>query len=863
MDTKRPGSDPEQDSTPTADRTTKGTGTIDFGEVRQVLSIKTGKGAAHYAEVELLGKGSFGEVHSARDTLLGREVAIKALKREYRNEEEVVDRFLKEARGTAQLEHPNIMPVHEMGVAEDFGIYFTMKKVQGETLKDILDKLDANPSFYGKSYPLSFLLEVFLSVCNGVAFAHSKGVIHRDLKPANIMIGEFGEVLVLDWGLVKHIGGKEEGSKSEIHLRMEEFDIGSQTLEGAVSGTPNYMPPEQADGRIADIDERSDVYSLGAILYHILARCPPFEKTQLKRLLGNVKAGIFDPPRKRRPELDIPRELEAICLKAMAHHPLNRYPSVEKLAQDIRNYIGNFEVSAYKATRLERFWRACKRNPVKASVTAAVCVALLLAFGAQRAMSYGSYRNNVRKADALRADATERVRKARKIYDRLAAISDATPEKRQTPKEHELSAQLSRQLSRITTEYSVALSLYQGVPKPYRHRRAVVDGYVQIVTNRIDLAIHRKAYDEAEQLREAVELDLRQLGEYDAEAKAYFTKIQNEIEGNGSLIVSGDSNRVERVSVWPLVDAGPRRVLSDDLLERGPLPVKVPIIGKGSYLLEVVLKDGSRLPVPVFVAHGEDVEVQLEIPPEIPDGMAYIPAGPFYFGGEDSRFYRKRRISIPAFFIKQYEVTVAEYLEFWKSLADPQLRRECMSRIQFSSSERRYIDAWDTSGTLLDPRLSPDYPVVGITHRAAEAFCAWKSRQTGKRIRLPTAEEWEKAARGVDGRRYVWGNGLDRELVLTKYNLKARKKYPYWAPPGRFRLTDASVYNAYDMAGNVREMTSSPFPGSEGDQNKFYQIKGGSAATPDVFLPCSYVSDTPVAPSDIGFRYVQEIPEGK
>jgi serine/threonine-protein kinase len=857
MDTNKPNKEEGLDAADTHGVSTGGA-SLDFGNVKQVLSAKKDKGGTHYTQIEPLGKGSFGEVHCAHDTLLGREVAIKSLKKNFREDEEVVDRFLKEARGTAQLEHPNIMPVHEMGVSEEFGIYFTMKKVQGEDLKEILDKLDGNPAFYESSYPLNFLLEVFLSVCNGVAFAHSKGVIHRDLKPANIMIGEFGEVLVLDWGLVKNIGEEDEGSGSSIHLRMDEFDIGSQTLEGAVSGTPNYMAPEQAEGRIGDIDIHSDIYSLGAILYHILARCPPFEKTQLRRLLGNVKAGIYDPPRKRRPELNIPKELEAICLKAMSRHPLNRYLSVEKLAQDIRNYIGNFEVTAYKATRLERFWRTCKRNPVKSSVVAAVCSALVLAFGAQRAALYGGYSNNVHKADVLREEARAVVAQAKMDYDELAAISLATPEKEKSDEELSKEANLEKLLSQIKTKYSVALSLYQGVPKPYRRKRSVVDGYIQIVTNRIDFALYRKAYAEAEQLRDAVELDLQQLGLIDARAYSYFAAIQHQIDGAGSLSISG-SNGVSRVEVFPLFDVGPRRKMGD-LLDRGELPLEISSLAKGGYMLTVILEDGSILPYPIFIGHGENKEVVLDIPEKIPSDMAYIPSGAFIFGGEASRFYRKQRIAIPSFFIKKYEVTVAEYLEFWNGLSDPKLKADYMSRIQFDSRTRHYMDAWDATGNILDERLGLDFPVVGITHHAAEAFCVWKSRQTGKTIRLPTAAEWEKAARGVDGRRYVWGNGLDRDLVLTKYNTRAKKKYPYWAPPGSFRATDVSVYNVFDMAGNVREMTASLFPNSKSGGAKFYQIKGGSGSTPDVFLPCCNASDTPVAPSDIGFRYIQEIP---
>ena len=200
---------------------------------------------------------------------------------------------------------------------------------------------------------------------------------------------------------------------------------------------------------------------------------------------------------------------------------------------------------------------------------------------------------------------------------------------------------------------------------------------------------------------------------------------------------------------------------------------------------------------------------------------------------------------------------MGEYLEFWKTLADPKLKADYMSRVRYQPRERRYNDAWNADGEIEDERIKLDRPVVGLTMDAVNAFCAWKSERLALAVRLPTAVEWEKAARGVDGRVYVWGDAFDAEanLTLTKNNKAGKEKFPLWAPPKQF-TRDVSVYNAYDMAGNVREMTSTPLP----DTKQFHQLKGGSAATPPNFLPCSYSSDTPVVPSDVGFRYLIEKP---
>ncbi len=830
--------------------------TIELGRIKVMLASKIGNSAAHYDDLKPLGKGSFGEVHEARDTLLGRDVAIKSIKPSYRDEGQVVERFLKEARGTAQLEHPNIMPVHEMGVHAELGIYFTMKKIEGENLKEILDRLESGTSLYLGKYPLNHLLEIFIAVCNGVAFAHSRGVIHRDLKPANVMIGEFGEVLILDWGLVKKLGEAEEGSHG-IRLDMEELDGGWRTMDGAVSGTPNYMAPEQAQGMIDEIGFHSDIYSLGAILYHILAHVPPFEKAPLRNLLENVKTGRFQPPRKRKPGLKIPRELEAVCLKAMSRNPLNRYRTVERLAADVRNYIGHHDVSAYKAPRHVRFWKGCRRNPVKASVAAAVLAALGIGYATQRAMAFGIYRNMLAQASEIRGEAEARVAEAKGAYEALERLRSQTTLRDKSEEELALEERLESLARLIDRRFTLAASYFERMPQEYRLARKVRDGFAEIMRQRIEFALHCGQYETARQWYETV-IDYYKALRLDPspESAAYLAGVRNRIIGDGRLRITCDGG-IDEVVVWPLLEDGPRIVLGDAVERSRELPLDLPAIRKGSYLVMATRSDGGFQSYPVLVGHGEERTLDLQLPPSQPEGMVYVPGGPFICGGVESRFYRRHAAELPAFFIRQHEVTVAEYLEFWKGVDDPGNREAFMARIQYDQRDRRFHDLWDADGNLLDARIGETFPIVGITLDAARAFCDWKGLQLGATIRLPTADEWEKAARGVDGRTYPWGNGYDdtANLALTKHNQKGKEKYSLFAPPGSFKR-DVSVFNAYDMGGNVREMTSTPLPGSE----SFFQLKGGSASTPATFLPCCYASDTPVAPSDVGFRYVMEIP---
>ncbi len=383
---------------------------------------KAGPAGGRFERQRLHGAGGIGRVWLGRDRLLERDVAIKELRPECASDPEQARRFLDEARITAQLQHPGVVPVYDLlPLPSRQEPYYVMRFVQGRTLSAAIAAYHARRrAGTARSLERVALLQAFVGVCNAVAFAHARGVLHRDLKGDNVVLGDFGEVLVLDWGLAKRLSARGElGAAEDAAAAPAPAGGPGQTLPGQVLGTPYYMAPEQAAGRADEVDCRADVYSLGALLYEILTGRPPFAAAgggagppSVAEVLRRVREEA--PPRPRRLAPDAPPALEAVCLRALCKDPAGRYATAAELRQEVQRWLADEPVAAYPEPWPARLARWARHNRVKVSALLAV---LLMGLAGLSLTALLLNHERARTEEA-RARAEHNFRKAHEAVDR-------------------------------------------------------------------------------------------------------------------------------------------------------------------------------------------------------------------------------------------------------------------------------------------------------------------------------------------------------------------------------------------------------------------------------------------------------------
>ncbi len=723
-----------------------------------------------YEDLGEIAGGSFGEVRRVLDTLLDRIVAMKLMRAQHAHDEPLRQRFLTEVRITGQLQHPGIVAVHDRGELDDGRLWFTMKEIRGRTLGQVIDELHAAATpdgFVQTSSGWTFrrVVDAFARIVQAVAYAHSRGIVHRDLKPDNMMVGEFGEVLVMDWGLARRVGSQENDSRDSFQNER----AANLTQHGDILGTPAFMSPEQARGALALHGPASDVFALGAVLYCLLAGHPPYTGSSSREVLT---ASLLGPPPSLRSAARIapPNELLAICERAMQRQIADRYPDAAAMSEDLVAWLDGVRL---REQALEALQQTRAHEP---------------------------------EIKHLRIEAHEKKSRARAIRNDLRA-NDPIEKKIPAWSLEDEANGLRRLAALAETKWLEAvhgsLSVDPGLPEAHA---LLADHYRERLVE-----AERENRDEDAARAEAL------LRIHDRGKHAAF------LRGDGRLtLVTNPPGADVFVDRYVLQN---RRLVAIPEGSLGQTPLVEVKLPRGSYLLRIRAPGRTEVRYPVLIERdehwhgvppGKNEPFHIYLPNEGELGMndIYVPGGYCWTGGDENApdSLPRKNIWIPGFVIGRHPVTNEAYLAFLNDLViagrEDEALRACPRANPGTQATHDALAYERTRDGLFqlkenDPGQSWHLqgPAVLMDWDGAVAYASWLAVRKGKPWRLVHELEREKATRGVDGRYFPWGNHFDATFACM---LASHEGDPGRVPVGTYTLDEAPC-GMQDGAGNVRD----------------------------------------------------------
>ncbi|HUS69034.1 MAG TPA: bifunctional serine/threonine-protein kinase/formylglycine-generating enzyme family protein [Kofleriaceae bacterium] len=757
-------------------------------------------GAERYIKLESLGRGGLGEVVRADDPLLGRSVAIKYSRPERGAAAHAI--IEHEARIIASLEHPNIVPAYDAGYSAELGPYYVMRVLTQTSLEEVLLRLRAGDAATAAEFGQKLLLRQFIQVCNAAEYAHQRGVIHCDLKPENILLGEYGEVLIVDWGLAWSATEKR----------------------GPRGGTPGYMAPEQFIPDETPIDARTDVFALGATLYRIVALVSAFPEA--RTATSEARSGLMDvyrgliPPGQRAPDRHVPPELDEICMRALRLSPAERYPSARALAADVEAFLEGRKELERRTQEADR----CAENgeDLAARYHESVEARPMLVAAVHAA----------RRATPPWAPSEEK----EELWDAEDVLRVTDSLRRRMFRAAVAAYEQALELAPAHTEARLGIArLYRAELERARRERDELD----IVHFTRLLRVHDESFGAAN-ANGLLRIRFRRAGL----STTVYRLTSSDRRFDYHTLCSHEAT----AATLPPVDeqlAPGFYILRVTSSEYAPASYPIAIEAGQETLIDV------RPPRADVIREGEVY---------VPGGLAYLGAG----GVDGAR--EPFEAHVPAFAIGRLPVTFREYLRFVSAVraTEPERAARLLPRTVLDHprwSQRQ--DAWAATG-FADERGDDELlelPVFGISCDDASAYAAWLSKTTGLEYRLPTDSEWEKAGRGTDGRLYPWGNQFDATFCKMRFS-KAGRSYPERS--GLYDA-DVSPYGVRDMAGNIADwvLPDGDTVTYQSDQHRVAFSRGGAWC--DWEEECRLTTRREYlaieVTSRVGFRLARSIPE--